>query len=179
MNTWGVKRVFTCTFVALLSGVLSAYLGSQISLAIHRQKCQNQPWGLKTVCQTWGTPGAIWQGGTTGFGLGSILGGVAIALATSKIEDRTQRKTLSALTLQADQLELTTEQRELLRRFLMLIVLKLASDADVDSISLEELQRLLVIAKQQHLIAQDITLTDVEQLLKTSRLSEPTPPKNR
>lgn len=169
-RSWHLKRVSVCTFVALLSGILSAYLGSQISLQIHRQKCQNQPWGFKTVCHTWVAPGAIWQGGTTGFALGTVLGGLASVATFKKAKSHPQDEKPLAFALQAD-VELTSEQRELLRRFLILIILKLASDptasdADIKSISLEKLQQLLATAKQQRFISKDFTLADADKLIK-------------
>ncbi|MFQ4143149.1 hypothetical protein [Chlorogloeopsis sp. ULAP02] len=68
------NRIFICTFLALLSGFLSAYIGGQISLTLRSQKCQNQAWGLQQMCNAWETPGAIWQGSTTGLWTGTILG---------------------------------------------------------------------------------------------------------
>lgn len=167
--SWHPKRIFVCTFTALISGILSAYIGTQISLQINRQKCQNQPWGLKTACHTWVIPGAIWRGGTLGLSLGVIIGGVTSAIATSQPTLR-HREQSSALF--ADELELTPAQRELLHRFLVLVMLKLASrqtasETEDDPISVEELQQLLAIAKQQHLLPQDLTLTRVEQILKS------------
>ncbi|MBH8566522.1 hypothetical protein I8748_30955 [Nostoc sp. CENA67] len=68
------NRVLICTFLALSSGFFSAYIGGQITLMMHSQKCQNQPWGFKQACNTLITPGAMWQGSTTGLWTGTILG---------------------------------------------------------------------------------------------------------
>jgi len=76
------KRMLICTFVALASGFFSAYVGGQISWQIHNHNCQSQPWGLKTVCQTWVAPGALWRGSTTGLWMGWLLGALVSGLAT-------------------------------------------------------------------------------------------------
>lgn len=176
-KSWQFKRVFVYTLIALLSGILSAYIGSQISLQIHRQKCQNQPWGFRTVCHTWVAPGAIWQGGTTGFGIGAILGGLAAWATFKKVGCHRQNAEPLIFALQANELELTSKQREVLRRLLMLVVLKLASqtasDAESNSVSLTELQQLLAIAKQQRLMSKDFTLADADQLIKTLGADQP------
>ena len=78
------KRVRICTFVALASGLISSYVGGQMSMKAHIYKCQTQPWGLKTVCNAWVVPGAIWQGSTTGLWVGWILGAFVSGLATHK-----------------------------------------------------------------------------------------------
>lgn len=78
------NRVLICTFLALLSGCLSGYIGGQISLALHSRKCQNQAWGLKHMCNAWETPGAIWKGSTTGLWTGTILGAFFSGLATKQ-----------------------------------------------------------------------------------------------
>ncbi|MDF5720325.1 MAG: hypothetical protein PUP91_07560 [Rhizonema sp. PD37] len=69
-----MNRVLTCTFLALLAGFFSSYVGGQISLILHSQKCQNQAWGFQQMCNAWETPGAIWQGSTTGMWTGTVLG---------------------------------------------------------------------------------------------------------
>ncbi|MFB2768491.1 hypothetical protein ACE1AT_04255 [Pelatocladus sp. BLCC-F211] len=76
------NRILICTFFALLSGFLSGYIGGQISLSLHSQKCQNQAWGFKQACSAWITPGAIWQGSTTGLWTGTILGAFVGGLVT-------------------------------------------------------------------------------------------------
>ncbi|MDF5727807.1 MAG: hypothetical protein PUP92_07150 [Rhizonema sp. PD38] len=69
-----MNRVLTCTLLALLTGFFSSYVGGQISLILHGQKCQNQAWGFQQMCNAWETPGAIWQGSATGMWTGTILG---------------------------------------------------------------------------------------------------------
>jgi hypothetical protein len=111
------KRILICTFAALASGLFSSYVGGQISLKVHSQKCQTQPWGLKTVCNAWVAPGAIWQGSTTGLWLGTLLGALLSGLATRKLgeekaiasipADITEEKLIEAISLCADDLELT------------------------------------------------------------------------
>ncbi|MEC4813220.1 MAG: hypothetical protein SAK29_08115 [Scytonema sp. PMC 1069.18] len=76
------KRILICTFLALLSGFFGGYAGGQLTLNLHTQKCQNQAWGLKEVCNTIVTPGAIWQGSTTGLWVGTILGAFVGGLVT-------------------------------------------------------------------------------------------------
>jgi hypothetical protein len=78
------KRMIICTFLALLSGFFGGYAGGQLTLNLHSQKCQNQAWGVKEACSAWVTPGAIWQGSTTGLWMGTILGAFAGGLATKK-----------------------------------------------------------------------------------------------
>ncbi|TVP57525.1 MAG: hypothetical protein EA343_22490 [Nodularia sp. (in: Bacteria)] len=68
------NRFLTCTFLALTSGFFGGYIGGQMTSILHNQKCQNQPWGLKIMCNAWVTPGATWQGSTTGLWTGTILG---------------------------------------------------------------------------------------------------------
>ena len=76
------KRVLICTFVALSSACLSAYIGAQVSWQAHKLNCQTQFWGWKTACQAWVAPGALWQGSTTGLWTGGILGALLGGLAT-------------------------------------------------------------------------------------------------
>ncbi|CEJ42264.1 hypothetical protein [Umezakia ovalisporum] len=68
------NRLLTCTFLALTSGFFGAYVGGQITSMVHSQKCQNQSWGLKVMCNVWVTPGAAWHGSITGLWTGAILG---------------------------------------------------------------------------------------------------------
>ena len=76
------NRVLICTFLALSSGFFSAYIGGQITLMMHSQHCQNQPWGFKQACNALVTPGAMWQGSTTGLWTGTILGAFIGGLVT-------------------------------------------------------------------------------------------------
>ncbi|MBD2777656.1 hypothetical protein [Iningainema tapete] len=78
------KRVLTCSFLALLSGFFASYVGGQIAVSIHTQKCQNQPWGVQQMCHAWETPGAIWQGSTTGLWTGTVLGAFFSGLMTRR-----------------------------------------------------------------------------------------------
>lgn len=80
------KRILICTFVALVSGFFGVYVGGQINRQVYTLKCQTQPWGLKTVCQAWVLPGAVWQGSTTGLFMGWIVGGLLSGLATRSKE---------------------------------------------------------------------------------------------
>jgi hypothetical protein len=66
--------ILICTFLALTSGFFGSYIGGQITLMLHSQKCQNQSWPLQQMCQVWITPGATWKGSTTGIWTGTILG---------------------------------------------------------------------------------------------------------
>ncbi|MDH6061301.1 hypothetical protein NWP17_12785 [Chrysosporum bergii ANA360D] len=68
------NRLLTCTLLALISGFFGAYIGGQITSTLHNHKCQNQNWGFKVMCNVWVTPGAVWQGTTTGLWTGTILG---------------------------------------------------------------------------------------------------------
>ncbi|MBD2294188.1 hypothetical protein H6G06_11965 [Anabaena sphaerica FACHB-251] len=68
------KRILICTFVALSSGFFGGLIGGQITSMLHNQKCQNQAWGLKMMCNTLVTPGAIWQGSIAGMWTGTTLG---------------------------------------------------------------------------------------------------------
>lgn len=168
------KRILICTFAALASGLFSAYVGGQISLKVYSHKCQTQPWGLKSVCNAWVAPGAIWQGSTTGLGLGILLGALISSLATRKLAEKaiafsnsSEEKLIESVSLCADDLELTPAQRETLRRLLVLLVIKLgtSSEKNLESeqdISLEELQALVAVAKQP-LSKQNLTLTEIRQ----------------
>jgi hypothetical protein len=68
------NRILICTLLALTSGFCGGYIGGQITSMLHNRKCQNQPWGLKVMCHVWVTPGAAWQGSTTGVWIGTVLG---------------------------------------------------------------------------------------------------------
>ncbi|WP_096608344.1 hypothetical protein [Calothrix sp. NIES-2100] len=76
------NRTLICSFVAISSGIFGGYISGQITLMMHSQKCQNQPWALNQLCNTWVAPGAIWQGSTTGLWMGTILGAFVAGLAT-------------------------------------------------------------------------------------------------
>ncbi|ABA21753.1 conserved hypothetical protein [Trichormus variabilis ATCC 29413] len=71
------NKILICTALALSSGFLGGNIGSQITLMLHSQRCQNQNWGIKELCNVWITPGATWQGATTGVWTGAILGAFA------------------------------------------------------------------------------------------------------
>lgn len=172
---WQPKRVLVCMFVALTSGIVSAYVGSQISLKVQTQKCQAQPWVLETVCQAWVTPRAVWQGSTTGLYLGTLLGGIASILGTTKINPKKvniKDELAENLGLFANELELTPTQRAVLQRFLILLMLKLAassqkdSEAEVATLSVEELQQLLAIAKRKQLLEHHLTSEQIAQSLE-------------
>jgi F0F1-type ATP synthase membrane subunit c/vacuolar-type H+-ATPase subunit K len=160
------KRILICTFVALASGVSSAYIGGQISLKAHTYSCQTQPWGLKAGCNALIAPRAIWQGSTTGLGVGLVLGAFISGLATrpSANKQTTTREGLTeAISLCADDIELTGAQREALRRFLVLLMVKLGSSR-AEKLSLDELQSLADVAGQS-LIKQDLSVEEARQLL--------------
>ncbi len=79
-----MNRVLTCTFSSLLAGFLGGYIGSQMTLILHSQKCQNQPWGVNEICNVMVTPGAIWQGSTTGIWTGTVLGAFVSGFVTNQ-----------------------------------------------------------------------------------------------
>jgi hypothetical protein len=81
------NRIFICTFLALASGFFGAYTSGQITTMLHSQKCQNQSWGFQVMCNAWMTPGAIWQGSTTGLWIGTILGAFVGGLITRQARD--------------------------------------------------------------------------------------------
>lgn len=173
------KRVLICISAALASGFFSSYVGGQISLTVHRHNCQTQPWGFKTVCEAWVTPGAIWQGSTTGLWLGTMLGAFVSGWVTRKSEKAIAssnspvdaRQKLTAVSC-ADDLELTPAQREALEHLLVLLLVKLGSssettpDLELETLSLDELQHLVAVAKQKPLLKQNLTLEEIRQLLK-------------
>lgn len=76
------NKILTCTFVALASGFFGSYINGQITLMLHSQKCQNQPWGFKQICNSWVAPGAMLQGSTRGLWTGTILGAFVGGLIT-------------------------------------------------------------------------------------------------
>jgi hypothetical protein len=117
-----------------------------------------------------------------------ILGAFVSGLATRKSEEKTippedfseqnavilakvfaQKQQLVAA-LCADDLELTSAQRETLRRLLVLLIVKIGissdhSEYEAEALSLEELQRLTAVASQQQLIKQNLTLAEIQRLL--------------
>lgn len=169
------KRVLICTFVALASGFFGSYIGGQISLKAHSHNCQTQPWGLKVVCNAWVAPRAIWQGSTTGLWMGSVLGAFVSGLATRKTFAEKEASAGQALrqdvSLCADDLELSPAQREALRSFLVLLMVKLgtssetAPESEAKTLSLEELQRLAAVAGLNPLVKQELTLDEARHLL--------------
>lgn len=104
-----------------------------------------------------------------------VLGAFVSGLATRKSEekaispkDSTGQNLLDSLC--ADDLELTPAQRETLRRLLVLLVVKMGISTDnpeskAETLSLDELQRLVVLANQHELIKQNLTLTELQRLL--------------
>lgn len=89
------KRILITTLIALSSGLFGAYLGGQTSTIARTQQCdagakQVLPLEglLKPVCQAVVTPGALWQGSTTGLWTGMILGAFIAGLATRKSPDK-------------------------------------------------------------------------------------------
>ncbi|MDZ4873935.1 MAG: hypothetical protein CLLPBCKN_003331 [Chroococcidiopsis cubana SAG 39.79] len=78
------KRMLVCTFVALAAGCFGAIAGGQISAWVHQQNCQQFQWGGKEICQAWAIPGALWQGSTTGFWVGEVVGALLAGLATQR-----------------------------------------------------------------------------------------------
>lgn len=65
--------ILICTFLAITSGFFGGYIGGQITMMLHSQKCQNQPWGLHQMCRIAIIP-ISWQGSTAGVWTGTILG---------------------------------------------------------------------------------------------------------
>lgn len=78
------RRTLICTFTALTSGVVGAYLGGQLSVSAQNRSCEARFWGPKPVCKVVAAPGAMWQGSLTGLGTGAILGAFFAGLATRK-----------------------------------------------------------------------------------------------
>lgn len=184
MNRWQLKRILICTCVAVTSGIVSAYIGSQISLRVQSQKCQNQAWVLESVCHAWVAPGAIWQGSTTGFSVGIVLGGILSILGTTINAKQVTIKDKLAenLELFAHEIELSATQRAAIQQFLILVVLKLAASSQDNSsgenvtLSTEELEQLFTIAKQKQLIKQNLSQEQLMRLL--AEISDSTQAKN-
>lgn len=87
-------RVLICSFVALASGFFGATVGGQLSWTAYSQQCEagvKKTWslpGIRAICQTWATPGALFKGSTTGLWTGMILGAFVAGLAThEKVDD--------------------------------------------------------------------------------------------
>jgi hypothetical protein len=78
------NRVLICTFLALSSGFFGSYISGQMTLMLRSQRCQNQAWGLKEICNAWVAPGAMWQGSTTGLWTGTVLGAFVGGLVTRR-----------------------------------------------------------------------------------------------
>ena len=78
------RRTLICTFTALTSGVVGAYLGGQLSVSAQNRSCEARFWGPKPVCKVVAAPGAMWKGSLTGLGTGAILGAFFAGLATRK-----------------------------------------------------------------------------------------------
>lgn len=107
--------------------------------------------------------------------MGTILGAFVSGLATRKTSEEkeaTLGQTLTeAVSLCANELELTPAQRVALRRFLVLLAVKLgtasetAPDSKAAPLSLDELQRLAAKAGLQPLVKQDLTLEEARQML--------------
>jgi len=171
-----VKRILFCAFVAVAVGTVSAYVGSRISLRVQRQRCQAQPWGLETVCYAWAAPGAVWQGGTTGLYIGTLLGGILGILGTAKISEnqltiKNDKNELTELELFANEIELNAAQKAALKRFLILVILRIAAcdrtDSETEGVTLsaEELEQLFAIAENKQLLEQQLTQEQLSQLL--------------
>lgn len=84
--------------------------------------------------------------------LGAFVGGLATRLTSKENEESSRQRETEAVSLCADDLELTPAQKEALRRFLVLLVVKLGvssggvPESDAAPLSLDELQRLAAAA---------------------------------
>jgi len=95
-------------------------------------------------------PGALWRGSTTGLWVGGIAGALLSGLATRQSQEQKaqlEQKLTEAVSLCANDLELTPAQREVINRFLVLLMAKLASSSEIEKLSQDELQRLVAAAK--------------------------------
>lgn len=107
--------------------------------------------------------------------MGSVLGAFVSGLATRKTSEEKEASAGQTLrqgvSLCADDLELSPAQREALRSFLVLLVVKLgttsetASDSETKPLPLDELQRLAEVAGLKPLVKQDLTLEEARYLL--------------
>lgn len=160
------NRVLICTCVALVSGVFGAYIGGQISLRAEQHRCQTKPVGWRIVCNTWVSPGAVWQGSTTGLWISWVIGAFFSGLATRQV-DKSQQVS-SALTesisLGSSEIELSPDQREKLENFLVLLLLKISS-SPVKKLSEDELQLLATVAKRKSFYS-EINSAAARQLLE-------------
>lgn len=68
------QRTFICTTIALATAISSAFIGGQLSMRLHGEKCLTQGWGWQQLCSITTNPVAMWQGGTTGLWTGAIFG---------------------------------------------------------------------------------------------------------
>jgi len=115
------KRTLICTFIALASGLFGGYIGGQLNMVAHNQQCdtkENQGLsipGVQSICKAWVTPGAIWQGSTSGLWTGTILGAFIAGLATRKLARETSLE---------DTPTFSPKDREALQRLLVLLTLK-------------------------------------------------------
>lgn len=68
------QRTLICTSIALIAGLSSAYIGGQLSMHLHGEKCKTKGWGWEQLCSVTTTPVAMWQGSSTGMWTGTVLG---------------------------------------------------------------------------------------------------------
>ena len=176
------KRVFICTFTALASGLFGAYVGGQIKAIAHNHQCDvgtrqglSIP-GLNTLCKAWNTPFALWEGSTTGLWTGTILGAFIGGLATRQTSEETDAD---------DDPSLSAQDREVLRRLLVLMVVKSAasgteefvsqtSAAEVEQLFLAELAdkpKLTQPEVRQLLLAAGFSALDIESAWEELRAS--------
>jgi hypothetical protein len=91
-------RMLTCTFIALVSGLVGSVAGWQINWVAHTHQCRNQPEGwLNTFCQARQAPGALWKGTTgsvSGLWTGMVLGAFIAGVVTR--EDRSHARAIEA-----------------------------------------------------------------------------------
>jgi uncharacterized protein YneF (UPF0154 family) len=150
------KRTLICTFVALASGLFGGYVGGQLNMAAHHQQCQAREQGLSipgfpAICQAWVTPGAIWQGSTSGLWVGTILGAFIAGLATRKLVKDTSPT-------------LSLKDRRALQRLLVLLTVK-AMTADPTS----EAKHLSLVEATAN---PDLTPSELHQLLLSLGFSQ-------
>ena len=160
------KRVFICTFTALVSGLFGAYVGGQINAIAHNHQCDvgarqglSIP-GLNALCKAWNTPFALWEGSTTGLWTGTILGAFIGGLATRQTSEETDAtRSLSA------------QDREVLRRLLVLMVVKSAASGTekfVSQTSAAEVEQLFLAELADK---PKLTMPEVRQLLLAAGFS--------
>lgn len=151
------KRMLICTFSALASGLFGLYVGGQISAIARSQQCQNQAWLFRDACKTLTTPGAFWQGSTTGLWVGTILGAFIGGTFTRRLAKAEENLILSL------------DDRETLRRLLLLIVAKVSIAELQPAVKDAELLSLLATANQP-----ELTAKEVQQLLLKLGFSQQT-----